>query len=617
MKRFALAILIVAVAAALVLLVLNRPGATASPDVTITVNSTGDTNTRDNFLTLREAIMLATGDLTLADLLFSECEQVSGTLWGGAIGCFGPDPPGETSADTIVFDTSLFAPSSPATIALDPIISQALPALDTGNDTVDGSAAGVIVEGLGTAHENCFEITSSNNTIKGLNIYNCRIGVYAHSGAKDNTIGGSTQAERNVISDNDIGVDIEGGGAENNTVKGNYIGTNAAGAAAKANRIGVAVSTHARNNTVEDNLISGNTEAGVLILYSDANVVKGNHIGTNAAGGAPVPNGVGVDIGFVSQGNTIGGTALGEGNVIAFNTGDGVRVGDGGMPAAWDTIRGNSIHSNGGQGIHLVDGGNIELPPPAITGFGSVTGTACPNCIIDIYSDDEDEGRVYEGSTTADGGGDWSYPGWPEGPNATATATDADGNTSEFSAPVAVPEPTPSPTPEGSRTLDWDPGWHNATWTGDSTPEEAFACAAGDYAAAYRLAGGGWERYFPDRPELSNMTDLEQYDAFLILVTDDVTCEMPVADAPDDDRRLDWDVGWQNDGWTGADGTEPEDAFACADGSYAAAYRLVGGGWERYFPGSPGLSNMDELDQYDAFLILVTAPVSCRMTIAP
>jgi hypothetical protein len=63
--------------------------------------------------------------------------------------------------------------------------------------------------------------------------------------------------------------------------------------------------------------------------------------------------------------------------------------------------------------------------------------------------------------------------------------------------------------------------------------------------------------------------------------------------------------------------TPPQDAFACAEGSYAAAYRLVSGGWERYFPDRPELSNMGSLNKYDAFLILVTAPVSCVMPVAP
>ena len=92
---------------------------------------------------------------------------------------------------------------------------------------------------------------------------------------------------------------------------------------------------------------------------------------------------------------------------------------------------------------------------------------------------------------------------------------------------------------------------------------------------------------------------------------------MPVADPPGTQRTLDWGVGWHNDGGTGADGTDLEDAFECAYGSYAAAYHYVDGVLERFFVGRPDISNMGLLDRYDAFLILVTAAVSCSMPIAP
>jgi hypothetical protein len=197
-------------------------------------------------------------------------------------------------------------------------------------------------------------------------------------------------------------------------------------------------------------------------------------------------------------------------------------------------------------------------------------------------------------------------PGTCATPTPTATATPT---------PEPTPEPTPPPGP--TRTLVWGPGWRNATWTGTSTPEQAFACADGSYAAAYRHVDSTLERYFPDRPDISNMNPLQQYAAFLILITEEVTCEMPVAEPPGDERTLNWGAGWHNHGWTGPDGTPPQDAFACADGSYAAAYRLVSGGWERYFPDRPDLSNMGPLNKYDTFLILVTAPVSCTMPIAP
>jgi hypothetical protein len=42
------------------------PGAEASPDAT--VNDTGDTDSRNGVITLREAMMLATGDLSLIQM---------------------------------------------------------------------------------------------------------------------------------------------------------------------------------------------------------------------------------------------------------------------------------------------------------------------------------------------------------------------------------------------------------------------------------------------------------------------------------------------------------------------------------------------------------------------
>jgi hypothetical protein len=182
-----------------------------------------------------------------------------------------------------------------------------------------------------------------------------------------------------------------------------------------------------------------------------------------------------------------------------------------------------------------------------------------------------------------------------------------------------TPPATPTPPTGPTHTLHWDPGWHTAAWSGpDGTPpEDAFACAAGSYAAAYRYVDGGLERYFPGQADISNMAPLNKYDAFLILITADVTCEMPVADAPGSERTLNWSPGWNNAGWSGADGTPPQDAFACASDSYAAAYRYVDGGLERLFPGQPDISNMAPLNKYDAFLILVTAPVTCAMRIAP
>jgi len=637
MKRLAFVFLLLTAVAVGIFLASHRPGAQASPDVTIIVNSTADTNVRDGPITLREAMLLATGALPLSALTEKECSLVSDTTWEKDQ-CESKSPPGPASADTIVFNIWAFPPGNPATIAID----DDLPVLSTDDDTIDASAAGVIIELVPAGLYDCFQITSDNNTVKGLEIHKCKVGVRIDGGAHNNIVGGSGPGDGNVVSGGGLGVGILGSGTDGNVVKGNFIGTNASGTAAVPNSVGVQIGSGAQGNIIggsgpgEGNVISGNQFEGVRILSDTSNnIFKGNYIGTDASGTAAVPNGTrGVWISG-SQNNTIGGTGAGEGNVIAYNAYNGVWVY--GTDATGNTIRGNSIHHNDAKGIEN-DGGNAELTPPTITGFGSVMGTACAGCTVDVYSDDEDEGRVYEGSTTANGAGNWSFGGSLDGPNVTATATDTAGNTSEFSAPVAIPEPTPTatptptpsptpsptptatptgtPTPGTTRTLVLGPGWHNETWSGASTPEEAFACAAGKYAAAYRFTNVGLERYFPDRPDISNMGPLGQYDAFLILITQPVTCTMPVVTSSGTSRTLQWSPGWHNEGWSGADGTPPEQAFACAEGSYAAAYRFTETGLERYFPNRPDISNMGLLNKYDAFLILVTAPVNCTMPIA-
>jgi len=198
-----------------------------------------------------------------------------------------------------------------------------------------------------------------------------------------------------------------------------------------------------------------------------------------------------------------------------------------------------------------------------------------------------------------------------------------EGYVTQTSSSVTVPPPVTdlniqlvagAPT----RTVEWGVGWQNGSWTGaTSAPADAFSCADGKYAAVYQFVGGGLERYFPGRPDISNLTDLAQYDAFLILITEAVSCDLPVEAAPAATRTLEWSTtGWFNDTWTGADGTAPETAFACAGANVAAVYKFAeGGALERYFPGRADISNLTALNQFDTFLILLTAPVTCEMPI--
>ena len=187
-------------------------------------------------------------------------------------------------------------------------------------------------------------------------------------GSKHNDIGMLAAGSGNVISGNhDAGVFIDNPYASTpdttfNRIRGNLIGTNAAGTAAIANGYGVHVTGQRANtiggmNAAARNVISGNAVGIGLDGNAIDNSVLGNVIGTTASG-KKLPNesdGVSIQNGSF---NTIGGAAAGAGNVIANNGpsivgGDGVTV-DGGRG---NTISGNSIYANSLLGIDLGDDG--------------------------------------------------------------------------------------------------------------------------------------------------------------------------------------------------------------------------------------------------------------------
>jgi hypothetical protein len=324
-----------------------------------------------------------------------------------------------------------------------------------GANLVSGNAlGGILISGDG-ARDNVVQNNRVGTDSAGTAaIANQQDGVVI-SGAPDNVVGPG-----NLISGHTCdGVRIEGGPATGNVVKGNYIGTDADGETRVSNqRFGVLLQNESSGSTIggdsaaDGNLISGNgydgdyaVYGGVGILGSNSNVLRNNRIGTTADGGDALSNARhGVMLSNFAQDNAIGqGTALQYANTIAWNEGDGVYVqGEG---TVRNTIGRNSIHDNDDLGIDTESGGNEELPPPVIenysasgSGSASLEATACPGCTILVYSDDDGEGRYYEGSGTADAGtGRFDWSGTPTGAAFTLVATDADGNTSEFSAALA------------------------------------------------------------------------------------------------------------------------------------------------------------------------------------
>jgi CSLREA domain-containing protein len=174
----------------------------------------------------------------------------------------------------------------------------------------------------------------------------------------------------NLISGNG-GPGITLSGVTNPQVQGNIIGLNAAGTSAIPNELGVITSsplTFIGGSDVADrNVISGNTEAGIVFLPGSASSgSNGNYVGTNAAGTAAIPNGAGisVQVNNISLGNS-------GANVISGNTGNAINLGPGSSNAY---IAGNIIGYRPDGTTPLPNGGNgVEVTSSAALSTVDVT----------------------------------------------------------------------------------------------------------------------------------------------------------------------------------------------------------------------------------------------------
>ena len=241
----------------------------------------------------------------------------------------------------------------------------------TANTIVGSTANGIVIQATSTG-------TADGNQVEGNFIGTDSAGdrglgngaggvVMLTKASANNTIGGASGSDRNVISGNGAeGVLVADTGTTHNLVEGNFIGTSPSGTTALPNKNGIVVEAGAANDTFTRNEVSANSATGVLIngTGTSGNLVHGNFIGTNNSGSALGNGGDGVLIDGGARANTIGGTASGQGNTIAFNLGGGVLLS--GEMTFGDPLFGNLIFSSGpnrsGPGIKLVGGADRKSP---------------------------------------------------------------------------------------------------------------------------------------------------------------------------------------------------------------------------------------------------------------
>lgn len=229
---------------------------------------------------------------------------------------------------------------------------------------INGFTTGIAIHGdsVGNRIEGNFIGTDVTGTLDRGNRTN---GVIISGGASENVVGGSTPDKRNVISGNgDIGIVLIDSDA--NLIKGDYVGTDRTGTKDLGNDdlgvfIGDASGTTVGGTTAASrNVISGNSFDGISVATSQGTKVLGNRIGTTANGTGALGNGlVGVSL-FNSASDTLlgDGTSAGS-NTIAFNGSDGVAVFA--SAGTGNEVSRNSIFSNGGLGIDLVGPGEDGL----------------------------------------------------------------------------------------------------------------------------------------------------------------------------------------------------------------------------------------------------------------
>lgn len=341
-----------------------------------------------------------------------------------------------SGADTIVFTTpgsSTFSPKSPLPTITD---TTTIMAPSTGHTTLSGlmagesyglrfapTATGSVVQNMviNSFKKGGIRIDANGTSLLGNYVGTDRAGQVAAPnfnsgvfivGATGVLIGDGSGTGRNVISGNlGTGISIARGGSA--IVRGNYIGVSFNGNELGNTLDGVLIADSPNSviggtTAADRNIISGNDANGVFIGQgpnATGNKVSGNHIGVNVVGAAAIRNdGSGVVIN--APNNTIGGTTVGERNVISGNRVNGISIAT--MDATGNNVKGNyiGVAANGTTSLQNRING-VEISDNArnnMVGGTDVTRDAC-NFSCNIIAANGDAGVVNIAESTRTVGG--------------------------------------------------------------------------------------------------------------------------------------------------------------------------------------------------------------------
>jgi hypothetical protein len=192
-------------------------------------------------------------------------------------------------------------------------------------------------------------------------------------------------------------------------------------------------------------------------------------------------------------------------------------------------------------------------------------------------------------------------------PSPTPTPTPTTG-------PSPAPTPTTSPTPAVPGLVA---GWNHACYLGADLPiSEALAELGTNVLAVYRLRPDqGYDKWFPNRPDVSTIATVSPYEALLILMANEAPWpQEPATAAP---TGMELVQGWNSACYWGQT-KDVQSATAGIAGQYEVLYLLTPGqGWKRFIPARPEISNLAELERFAAVLMLVTQPDGAHWVLDP
>ncbi len=325
------------------------PARADGPPATLTVNSLDDTDLPDSVLTLREAILIATGGLTI-DITPEEQAQAQGCVFNGAGNITGGCGAG-------ISEVIQFAPS----LGVSPVIALAgaLPVInDSAGLAINGGAVAPVINASAAGSDSDgLVMTSGGNNVSLVTVTAAPRDGFSVSGA-GNVLFGVT-----ARSSGRHGVLI--GGGSGNQVQYSSVGvaiSTEASCSVGNSGSGVYIGSAATNTVIAGSVIACNAGDGVTIDGASGSVLHTNHIGLSSAGIA-LPNGYGVAIFGAATGNQVGPGPAGEANFIGGNTNAGVYMVGAGTTG--NTVIGNVIGlkpggvaavANGGPGVQIASG---------------------------------------------------------------------------------------------------------------------------------------------------------------------------------------------------------------------------------------------------------------------